>query len=82
MLDNSLILWAKEMGDSRAHVCKGVPFVVAGGAGGYLKPGRYLSYPGESHGKLLVSICQAMGLSNESFGDPAFGAGGLAGFSA
>jgi hypothetical protein len=82
MLDNSLILWAKEMGDSRAHVCKGVPFVVAGGAGGYLKPGRYLSYPGESHGKLLVSICQAMGLTNESFGDPAFGTGGLAGFSA
>ncbi|MCA9637866.1 MAG: DUF1552 domain-containing protein [Myxococcales bacterium] len=82
MLDNSLVLWAKEMGDSRAHVCKGVPFVLAGGAGGYLAPGRYLQYPGESHGRLLVSICQAMGLTNESFGDPAFGTGPLAGLGA
>ncbi len=82
MLDNTLVLWAKEMGDSRAHVCTGVPFVLAGGAGGYLSPGRHLSFPGESHGKLLVSICQAMGLTNDSFGDPAYGTGPLSGLSA
>lgn len=80
MLDNTLVVWAKEMGDSRAHVCKGVPFVLAGKAGGYLtQTGRYLTYPGESHAGLLVSICQAMGLQNDSFGDPAHGTGPLAG---
>lgn len=80
LLDNTLVVWAKEMGDSRAHVCKGVPFVLAGKAGGYLtKPGRYLTYPGESHAKLLVSICQAMGLQNDTYGDPAHGQGPLSG---
>ncbi|MEZ4452274.1 MAG: DUF1552 domain-containing protein [Nannocystaceae bacterium] len=80
MLDNSLVLWTKEMGDSRAHVCKGVPFVIAGKAGGHFgSTGRYLQFPGESHGKLMVSVCQAMGLTNDSFGDPSYGTGGLSG---
>lgn len=79
MLDNTLVVWAKEMGDSRAHVCESVPFVLAGGAGGALETGRYLRYPGQSHTKLLVSICHAMGLDNPTFGDPAAGTGTLEG---
>ena len=43
MLDNSVVVWAKEMGDSRQHTCKGVPFVLAGGAGGRWQLGRKLS---------------------------------------
>lgn len=76
MLDNTVVLWAKEMGDSRLHVCESVPFVIAGGG---FTTGRYLTYPGESHTKLLVSICRAMGLSNATFGDPSHGTGELAG---
>ncbi len=79
MLDNSVVLWAKEMGDSRAHVCTDVPFVLAGGAGGYFNTGQYLSFDGEPHNKLMVSICQAMGLTNDTFGEASFGAGPLAG---
>ncbi|MCY1072686.1 DUF1552 domain-containing protein [Nannocystis sp. RBIL2] len=79
MLDNSIVLWAKEMGDSRLHTCVGVPFVIAGGAGGRWQTGRYLKYSGESHGKLMVSLCQAMGLSNETFGNPMVGNGPLPG---
>lgn len=79
MLDNSVVVWAKEMGDSRLHTCKGVPFVLAGGASGRWKTGRYLQVGGESHGKLLVSLCQAMGLETATFGNPAGGTGPLPG---
>jgi len=78
MLDNTVVLWAKEMGDSRAHVCTDVPFVLAG-AGGCFKLGQYLSFEGEPHNKLMVSLCHAMGLSNDSFGEASFGAGPLPG---
>ncbi|NVB39654.1 DUF1552 domain-containing protein [Pseudenhygromyxa sp. WMMC2535] len=79
MLDNSVVLWAKEMGDSRAHVCTDVPFVLAGGGGGYFQTGQYLSFDGEPHNKLMVSICHAMGLTNETFGEASFGTGPLEG---
>jgi hypothetical protein len=77
LLDTTLVVWAKEMGDSRAHVCTEVPFVLAGGGG--FTPGRYLRTGGAAHAKLLVSICQAMGLVNTTFGNPAAGSGPLAG---
>ncbi len=79
MLDNSVVVWSKEMGDSRLHTCKGVPFVIAGGAAGRWKTGRYLQVGGATHGKLLVSLCQAMGLENNTFGNPAGGTGPLPG---
>lgn len=79
LLDTTLVLWCKEMGDSRLHVCTDVPFVLAGKAGGRLSTGRYLRFDGESHTKLLLSVCHAMGLENQSFGNPSYGAGELAG---
>ncbi|MBL8624706.1 MAG: DUF1552 domain-containing protein [Myxococcales bacterium] len=77
LLDSTLVVWAKEMGDSRAHVCTDVPFVLTGG--GVFTPGRYLRTGGASHARLLVSICQAMGLSTTTFGNPQTGTGPLAG---
>ncbi|MCB9548341.1 MAG: DUF1552 domain-containing protein [Myxococcales bacterium] len=76
LLDSTVVLWAKELGDPRAHVCQSVPFVLAGGG---LPGGRYLRYPGESHARLLVSICQHLGLDNDTFGDPTTGQGPLPG---
>lgn len=77
LLDSTLVVWTKEMGDSRLHDCFSVPFVLAGG--GVFKPGRYLQFGGAPHQKLLVSICQAMGLSNQTFGDATKGQGPLDG---
>jgi hypothetical protein len=77
MLDNTVVLWAQELGDGRLHDCVSVPFVLAGGAGGYFNTGRYLSLGGAPHQKLLVSVCHAMGLNNPTFGNPAFGTGPL-----
>jgi hypothetical protein len=77
LLDTSLVVWAKELGDSRLHLGKGVPFILAGGANGYLKTGRYLKLTSAPSQKLLVSICQGMGLTNDSFGDATSGTGPL-----
>jgi len=78
LFDTTLVVWAKEMGDPRAHVCKSVPFVLTGG-GKALKRGRYLKYNGEAHQQLLVSICRMMGLNNATFGDPSLSTGPLKG---
>ena len=77
LLDGTLVLWAKEMGDSRLHVCTSVPMVLIGPAGGALRPGRYLDLGGRSHSHLLVSVCQAFGIPMQTFGDPENGSGPL-----
>jgi hypothetical protein len=79
MLDHSLVLWSQELGDGRLHECKRVPFVLAGGAGGHLNPGTYLDFGATPHQKLLVSVCQACGLTNQVYGDASHGVGGLEG---
>lgn len=79
MLDNSLVVWVKELGDSRLHECRSVPFVFAGKAGGYLTPGKYLRFDNLSHQKLLVTICRAMGVDTDTFGDPNISTGALEG---
>jgi hypothetical protein len=78
LLDHTLVVWAKELADGRLHDNVSVPFILAG-ANGFLTPGRYLKLGGEPHQKLLVSICQAMGLDNATFGDPSHGTGPLGG---
>lgn len=82
MLDHSAVVWTKELGDSRLHVCTDVPFVLAGSAGGCWNPGRYLTYAGDPHNRLLVSIAQSLGLTTPTFGDASFGTGPLEGVEA
>ncbi|MGF1468285.1 MAG: DUF1552 domain-containing protein [Sandaracinaceae bacterium] len=42
MLDHTLVLWGNELGHPAAHDNAMVPLVLAGGAGGRLRTGRYL----------------------------------------
>jgi hypothetical protein len=41
-LDNSIVYWGNELGFN--HIPYGVPCLMAGSAGGYLKTGRYIDY--------------------------------------
>lgn len=74
LLDTTVVLWAKEMGDAREHVCTGVPWVLAGGGGAY-RVGQVVDLAGSTHAHVLVSICQALGLAEDSFGDATAGSG-------
>ena len=79
LLDNTLIVWGRELG-STSHRMDRVPMVIAGKAGGKLVTGRNLSFSGQQHAKLLVSIGQLMGLSSlTSVGDRSMNSGPLSG---
>jgi hypothetical protein len=80
LLDTSTVVWVKELGDSRLHDFKSVPFVIAGGGNGYWKTGQYLKFAAEPHQKLLVTLGQSMGIEMDSFGAPDV-TGALAGLS-
>ena len=77
--ESSVVLACTELGDPQLHSCTDVPFVLAGGGNGAFRTGRYLDFKGAPHQKLMVSLCRAMGLANDSFGKTDYGTGELAG---
>jgi hypothetical protein len=84
--DNTIILWANELGDPARHMNNNVPFVVAGGGGTHQK-GRFLQLgyaseyrdPQNAHNGLLASVANQFGMDVPGFGDPRF-PGELSGF--
>ena len=83
LLDHSLVLWGNELGVGNSHTYMNIPWVLAGGAGGYLKTGRALKFPDLPHNDLLVSVCNAMGLDDvTTFGIPGVCTGPLPNLSA
>jgi hypothetical protein len=79
MLDNTAVLWANNMHDGAAHTHgPHLPWILAGSCGGTIKTGRYvdLSSAPVSHNRLLLALCEAMGVGVPSFGDPAYCVGG------
>jgi len=83
LLDNTLLLWGNELGAGNTHTYKDIPWLLAGGAGGYLKLGRFLQYKDQPHNNLLVSVCNAMGFDDVStFGIPGVCTGPLSGLAA
>jgi hypothetical protein len=80
MLDHSIVLWGNELSRGNNHGNRPVPFVIAGGGCGALQTGRYLQYDDVAHNRMLVSICNAMGVEDvQTFGDNDPASGGLAG---
>lgn len=72
LYSQTFILWAREMGDAVIHAGDNMPFVVAGGAGGYLRGGNvYLQGGGAFHLRVLMNAAEAMGVRDMSnFGTP------------
>jgi hypothetical protein len=65
--DQTLMLWAREMGDAVEHRGDDMRFVFAGGAGGYLRTspdGRYIDGGGGAHQRALISAAEALGITN------------------
>jgi hypothetical protein len=81
MLDNTLILWANELAKGNTHSRHDAPYVLAGRAGGALRTGRFLSYEGQNipHNNLLVSVLNALGLPDRTFGKAEWCSGPLTG---
>jgi hypothetical protein len=68
LLDNTLVVWGRELGTT-SHRMQPMPLVMAGSGQGVLRTGRMIDVNNEPHAKLLVSICQMMGLTTNGVGD-------------
>jgi len=82
LLDNTLVLWATEIGESTQHDLTMMPYVFAGSAGGKIKAGRLLDWSSskKDNNQMLVSIAHAMGVTDVmEFGDPSGAKGPLPG---
>lgn len=82
MLDNTLLLWCNELAKGNIHRHSDAPYVLAGRAGGGLRTGRFLSYADGAtvpHNNLLVSLLNAMGLPDTTFGKAEWCQGPLSG---
>jgi hypothetical protein len=85
LLDNTVVFWATEIGESTQHDLTLMPYVLAGSAGGRIASGRLLDFSQNrrDNNQLLVSIAHALGATElTSFGDPAGATGPLPGLSA
>ena len=79
VLDNTLVIWGSELGTAWNHDIANVPFVFAG-ATDLLRGGHYLSGSTIVHGRVLVSACHAMGLTDvDTYGTLDTGTGPLPG---
>ncbi len=79
LLDNTVVLFVNEISRGNTHSHTDMPFMLAGGAGGQLRTGRYLKYDGAHHNDLLTSVVHLFGLDDPTFGDARFCDGPLIG---
>jgi len=73
LFDQTLMVWARDMGDAVSHNGENMRFVFSGGAGGYLNTsasGRYIDGTGSAHQQALINCCEAMGVNPSGFADP------------
>lgn len=80
LLDHTIVVWMTELA-TPTHLHHNGFTIIAGGGNGFFKTGRYLRYPqtganpypspirlGPAHNRLLVSLLQAMGQNDDTFG--------------
>ncbi len=80
LLDHTVVVWITELA-TPTHLHYDAFTVLAGGCNGFFDPGRYIRYPqtvaspmpsepliGPAHNRLLVSLMQAMGQTDTTFG--------------
>lgn len=70
LLDNSMIVYGCGNGDGNRHTHVNLPVILAGGGGGTLNPGRYVTFDGVPMSNLFLSMADRMGAKSvDQFGD-------------
>lgn len=80
MLDNTIVFWGSEIGESTQHDLTRMPYMLAGGRNRGLAGGRVIDYKQDpqDNNRLLVSLGQLMGADTlEHFGDTSGAVGPL-----
>jgi hypothetical protein len=72
VLDNTILLSAKDISEGVTHSYRDIPSVILGGQG-LFKPGHFNLQNQKTSGDLFATIAQALGYADvASFGDPAY----------
>ena len=79
--DNSQIIWTNTLADGPSHSTRGVPMIVWGSAGGYLKQGQYIDAAGVDNAKVLNTL-MAAATRDVTASAPAIGSGTFDGMKA
>jgi len=69
LLDNSMIVYGGAIADGNRHTHDNLPVILAGGGGGTLQPGRYLTVAEQPMSNLFVSLLNRLGIETDRFGD-------------
>jgi hypothetical protein len=72
VLDNTVVMVVSELGHGASHTNSNLPVRLYGSARGALRTGRYLKLPATPLNNLYVSLAQAFGLPDTSFGQARF----------
>jgi hypothetical protein len=93
LLDNTVVVWCGQLGGGD-HTIDHLPYILGGGMGGEITPGRLVVYPrkflggagwpayssGPAHNDLFVSLAQKMGMTDvDTFGKAEVCTGPIAG---
>lgn len=74
LLDHSVVFFSSEIEDGDSHSHFNMPILLAGKGNGAFTPGRHVVFDGEpSVGNLFVSILNAFGMDDATFGDDGMG---------
>jgi hypothetical protein len=77
VLDNTVLLHAKDISEGVTHAYSNVPHVIIGGKG-LFKPGHFNLANKKTSGDLFATISQALGFADvTTFGDPAYFTGAI-----
>jgi hypothetical protein len=77
MLDNTVVLWASEFGESNGHSGDNLMWLLMGNAAGYFRQGCILDCGGKSVNDLHTSLGNGFGIADKTFGNPAYCKGSL-----
>ncbi len=82
LLQDSICVWCNDLSNGPPHAITGMPFVIAGSGGGFLRQGQFVDVSG-THNRLMNTIISAHGMTNasggyyDSFGDDSLTGGVL-----
>jgi hypothetical protein len=62
LLDNCIMMWGSGLEDGNRHSRENLPFIVAGGGGGSINTGRFLSNTKGNQGDLLTTLLACAGV--------------------
>ncbi len=69
LLSRTCLFYSSEIGDGDLHEQEHLPIIVAGGAGGALKPGKHIIYTSQaSKADLFITLMRSVGVDVAKFG--------------